>query len=215
VNLSNKRGSWKVASVMLGGMVGGLAATGSPVRAQGSSAPTAQSAVPLAEVADVARLEKIVKAAQGKVVLVNFWAAWNEPSIAQYPGFVFLYDHYHAQGLEVISVATDPVNEREAHVIPFIEAYKTKFPTYLKAEGDPVAFLHAVDTSWTGNLPRTYLIGRDGKVRKVYTIQLVERSFEPTIQRLLKEDAPKPKPAKNGKSEDTTPAHNPKGFLGG
>ena len=84
--------------------------------------------MPLAEVADVTRIEKAIKAAQGKVVLVNFWAAWNEPSIAQYPAFLFLYDRYHAQGLEVVSVATDPVQEREAHVIPFIQYLQNQIP---------------------------------------------------------------------------------------
>ncbi|MCW3100617.1 MAG: Thiol-disulfide isomerase and thioredoxin [Chthonomonadaceae bacterium] len=212
MNLSNKKRSWRVIGVMVGLMVGGIAAIVAPVRAQESSAPTA---VPLAQVADVPHIEKAIKAMQGKVVLVNFWAAWNEPSIAQYPAFVFLYDRYHARGLEVISVATDPVAEREAHVIPFIQDNRTKFGTYLKAEGDPVAFLHGIDTAWTGNLPRTYLLGRDGKVRQVYANRIDPVRFEATIQRLLKEDAPKPKPAKNGKPEDTAPIPHPKGILGG
>lgn len=210
--LSNKKRIWSVPGVVLGLMVGDLAGAGLPMQAQESSR---SNAVPLAEVADTARMEKAVKAAQGKVVLVNFWAAWNGPSITQYPAFVFLYDRYHAQGLEVVSVATDPVAEREAHVIPFIQSYKTRFPTFLRAEGDPTAFLNAVDTAWTGDLPRTYVIGRDGRVRQVVSTRINPDRFEAMLQRLLKEEAPKPKPAnKNGKA-DAPPVHHTKGFLGG
>jgi glutathione peroxidase-family protein len=214
VNLSNKRGNGIVFATALGWMVGGLVAVGAPVQAQESAAP---AAVPLAEVADVARLEKAVKAVQGKVVLVNFWASWNEPSVTQYPAFLYLYDRYHAQGLEVISVATDPVKDRETNVIPFIQYNKTKFPTFLKADGDPSAFLKAIDSAWEGNLPRTYLLGRDGKVRQIVTTRINPDRFEATIQRLLKEEAPKPKrTGKNGKADAAAPpAHNPKGFLGG
>ena len=196
-------------------MIGGLAAAVAPARAQDTSPATAQAAVPLAEVADVSRIEKALKGVQGKVVLVNFWAAWNEPSIAQYPAFVFLYDRYHAKGLEVISVATDPVAEREAHVIPFIQENRTRFPTFLKADGDPAAFLHAIDTSWTGNLPRTYLLGRDGHVRQVLTTRINAVQFETQIQRLLKEEAPKPKLDKNGNVAEAAPTPHPKGILGG
>lgn len=196
-------------------MIGSLAAAVAPVRAQGGAAQTAPAALPLAEVVDVPHLDRVIKAAQGKVVLVHFWATWNEPSAAQYPAFVFLYDRYHAKGLEVISVATDPVAEREAHVIPFIQESKTKFPTYLKADGDATAFVHAVDTTWTGTLPRTYLIGRDGKVRQIYMTRINPERFEATLQRLLKEPEPKPKLDKNGKVVDAPPTHSPKGILGG
>jgi len=201
--------------VMLGSMLGSLTAAVTPVRAQGGAAQTTAATVPLAEVVDVPHLDKVIKAAQGKVVLVNFWAAWNEPSAAQYPAFVFLYDRYHAKGLEVISVATDPTAEREAHVIPFIQNSNTKFPTYLKADGDAAAFVHGVDATWTGTLPRTYLIGRDGKVRQMYASRINAVKFEATIQRLLKEEAPKPKLDKNGRVVETPPTRSPRGILGG
>ena len=213
MNLSNMRRSGNVFGAILGLMVGGLSGIGAPAWAQESATPP----IPLAELADAARIEKAVKAAQGKVVLVNFWASWNEPSAAQYPAFPFLYDHYHAQGLEVISVATDPVKEREAHVIPFIQYYKTKFATFQKTDGDPDAFLKAIDTAWTGDLPRTYLIGRDGKVRQVLAARINPNRFEAQVQRLLKEEAPKPKRTnKSGKPEaPAAPARQPRGFLGG
>lgn len=214
VILSNKQRSRTLSGalfgMMFGAMIGGLVIGAEPVKAQ----VAAQPPPPLAEVTDVPHLDKLIKAAQGKVVLVNFWATWHEVSAAQYPAFLYLYNRYHGQGLEVISVATDPQNTREERVIPFIQSYRTPFPTYLRADGDANAFLKSVDTSWTGTLPRTYLIGRDGRVRQVYNTRINAVPFEETIRRLLKEEAPKPKPApKDGKPE--TPPRNPKGILGG
>lgn len=214
MNLSNKRWNGNVLGAMLGLMVGGLTLGATPAQAQLIPTPPPP---PLAEVTDVTKLDKAIKALQGKVVLVNFWATWHETSAAQYPAFLYLYDHYHLKGLEVISVATDPVDTREQRVIPFIQSYKTKFATYMKPDGDPEAFLKGIDTTWTGTLPRTYLIGRDGKIRQVYNARINPTPFEATIVRLLKEEAPKPKNTEKSAHSfaPAAPPRNPRGILGG
>ncbi len=213
MNLSNRRGNFRVLSIAVGLGLCGLAGGVSPVRAQESAAA---KALPLAEIADAARIEKAVRAAHGKVVILNFWASWNAPSAAQYPAFVFLYDRYHAEGLEVISVATDPVKERENRVIPFIQSYKTHFPTFQKDDSDPAAFLAAVDNNWSGTLPRTYILGRDGGVRQTLTTRINPERFEAMLRRLLKEEPLKPKRTNSSKSNDSKPpARNPNGFIGG
>ncbi|ASD63542.1 TlpA family protein disulfide reductase [Bdellovibrio bacteriovorus] len=70
---------------------------------------------------------KTLKDLQGKVVLVDFWAAWCEPCKAALPHYNSLYKKYRSQGLVVLGVNEDEeVAEREA----FLKTVKLEFPLY-------------------------------------------------------------------------------------
>ena len=92
---------------------------------------------------------------RGKVVLVNFWAAWCTPCAEEIPQFIALEKKYQDQGLQVIgvSVEDDPRELRDFYV-----KYKMNYPV---APSD----LKIADAfGGVLGLPTTFVIGRDNLI---------------------------------------------------
>jgi thiol-disulfide isomerase/thioredoxin len=97
----------------------------------------------------------------GKVVLVDFWATWCGPCVAEIPNMIEQYSKYHAKGFEIVGVSLD--EDREA-LVQFVGEKKIPWPVlFEKSEGEgwrhPLATYYGI----TG-IPQLILIGRDGNV---------------------------------------------------
>jgi peroxiredoxin len=96
---------------------------------------------------------------KGKVVLVNFWAAWCVPCADEVPQFMALEKKYQDQGLQVIgfSVEDDATDLRN-----FYRKYQMNYPV--------IASDIKIADAYGGvlGLPTTFVIGRDGKIHAKY-----------------------------------------------
>jgi thiol-disulfide isomerase/thioredoxin len=94
----------------------------------------------------------------GKVVLVDFWATWCGPCVAELPNMIAQYEKYHDKGFEVVGISLD--DDREA-LAKFIDDKKIPWPILHEAAGGghPLATFYGI----TG-IPQLILIGRDGNV---------------------------------------------------
>ena len=101
------------------------------------------------------------KTLAGKVVLVDFWATWCGPCVAEIPNVLEQYEKYHKDGFEVVGVSLD--QEREA-LEKFVDEQKVPWPIlFEEPKGDgwqhPLATFYGIS-----GIPTVILIGRDGNV---------------------------------------------------
>ncbi|MEN3324832.1 TlpA disulfide reductase family protein [Mariniflexile soesokkakense] len=89
---------------------------------------------------------------KGKVVLLNFWATWCPPCIAEMPSMQALYDDYKDK-VVFLFVTNDWYSE----INPFLTKNNYTFKVYRPASDYPEFFN-------ISTIPRTFLIDKEGNV---------------------------------------------------
>jgi thiol-disulfide isomerase/thioredoxin len=168
-----------------------LAGQSGPPRLANGPAPVPLKGVALTA-ADAVGLAKAIKAAHGNVVMINFWATWCGPCVAEFPDVVSIYNSYHDRGLTLLTVSGDEPNDKTKAGL-FLKRQHAPETAFIKPKGDLAAWSKSLDARWdSGSLPRTYLIDRSGKVRKVIDGKINAADLKKTLATLLAE---KPGPA--------------------
>jgi len=101
------------------------------------------------------------KTLAGKVVLVDFWATWCGPCVAEIPNVLEQYEKYHKDGFEVVGISLD--QDREA-LEKFVNEQKVPWPILFE-EPKEDGWQHPLATFYgISGIPTVILIGRDGNV---------------------------------------------------
>lgn len=111
---------------------------------------------------DEAGYAKAISALRGKVVLVNFWATWCAPCRKEMPGLAAIARKFSARGMTFVTVSVDEPEDAPA-AESFLQKSGVTGPSYLKRTRDDDAFIRALDPTWSGALPATFLYDREGR----------------------------------------------------
>jgi uncharacterized protein (TIGR03435 family) len=91
---------------------------------------------------------------RGKVVVIEFWATWCAPCIASIPHLNDLAERFQGKDVVFISVTSEP----QRTVEPFLKRKPIKGWVALDTD-DRAGKTYGVDS-----IPRTFIVGRDGKI---------------------------------------------------
>ena len=130
-------------------------------------------------------IKKAIAAQHGHVVLVNFWATWCGPCVAEFPAIVETSRRYKASGLRVFAVSADQVKDTQTKVVPFLTKAGAEFPAYVEKSADPEEFIDAFDPAWQGDLPRTIIYDKTGRRVKTLTGEQTAQSLAAAVQPYL------------------------------
>jgi thiol-disulfide isomerase/thioredoxin len=119
----------------------------------------------------------------GRVILVNYWATWNEPSMRQLSHMKVLQEVYGSNGFQVITVSLDNA-PNEQSVVQFLQAQRALGVVHLisvrGADSESFQEFEITDES----IPFYVLYDRMGKLTKTYSgpIDGIEQEIETLIE---------------------------------
>jgi len=115
---------------------------------------------------------------RGQVVLINLWATWCPPCIAEMPDLAATYDAHKNEGLVILGIDDQ---ERKETVTDFLVRNPLPYPILLDPDSRAA---HAYSTDF---LPASFLIDRRGVLRASLPGQNSRAKLEAAIKPLLAE----------------------------
>lgn len=120
---------------------------------------------------------------RGKILLLNFWATWCGPCRGEIPDLVRIHSDFDQDQVAIVGISIDDRGTPEqiqTQLHQSVERYRIDYPIFFDSELE----LYRAFGSFSA-IPTTFLIDRQGSVRKTYTGARSYAEFAQDIQTLL------------------------------
>lgn len=133
-----------------------------------------------------AQIEQWKNANTDTVYVINFWATWCGPCVAELPEFEKLQQQYAGQKVKVILVSTDFKKQVETRVKPFVLEKNLHSQVVFMDESNPNNWINLVHPDWSGLIPATLIIAPHKKFERFFEGELSYEKLETLVQSALK-----------------------------
>ena len=116
------------------------------------------------ETIDANGLKELIRnTSSGKLRLINFWATWCGPCVAEFSDLVVIDRMYRGRPFEFITVSADKQAKRP-EVLNFLRQHQASNRNYIFNDDDVYKLIDAVGQEWQGAIPFTILVEPGGKI---------------------------------------------------
>lgn len=112
---------------------------------------------------DEEALRKLVRNDTDKLLLVNVWATWCGPCVAELPELVTMNRMYRGRNFELVTISLDEPEQKE-DALKVLKEKHASGTNYLSTIADRDRLADILDKEWEGPVPHTLLIAPGGKV---------------------------------------------------
>jgi thiol-disulfide isomerase/thioredoxin len=133
---------------------------------------------------DESGLKKLVAERRGRILLLNIWATWCAPCVAEFPDLAKISQSYDTTAVEVVAISADFQDEVDSKIIPFLRSRNVPFRVFVAQFLHQEDFINAVNRSWSGALPASLIYDARGKERLFHVGQQSFDDFKREIDNI-------------------------------
>jgi peroxiredoxin len=124
---------------------------------------------------DIADVAKLTANDTKNLLLVNLWATWCGPCVAELPEFVTMNRMYRGRHFRLVTITLDEI-AKKTDALKLLRENHVAGVNYILSGDDRDKFAEALDRQWPGPVPYTLLIAPGGKIlyRKSGAIEPLE-----------------------------------------
>jgi peroxiredoxin len=112
---------------------------------------------------DLAGVAKLAKNNTDKLVVVNLWATWCGPCVAELPELVTMNRMYRVRKFQLVTISLDDLSKRD-DALKVLKDNHVSATNLILSSDDRDKFAEALDQQWPGPVPYTLLIAPGGKI---------------------------------------------------
>jgi hypothetical protein len=111
--------------------------------------------------------------------------------VEEFPALVKVDSVYRARGLDVATISIDFEDDVTGKVVPFLKRQRARMPSYVNAFPSPSHLIDAIDSSWSGAVPATFLVDRRGRIVRSAIGSHTYAEFSRWAEELLRQGSPR------------------------
>ena len=117
-------------------------------------------------------LDRRIAKGKDPTYVINFWATWCSPCVAELPNFEKLRVENLNKPVKIILISLDFKSKLQKAVIPFVKKNNINAEVFLLNELDKQIYTQRIDKKWSGAIPATLFVNK--KVRHFYEKEFTE-----------------------------------------
>ncbi len=107
-------------------------------------------------------LEPIFEGNSDTLYVINFWATWCAPCVAEMPFFETLHHNMRKEKVKVLLISLDFEKDIQSKLVPFLQERQLSPDVFLLADNRYDVWINKVNPDWSGAIPATILL-KNGK----------------------------------------------------
>ncbi|GAC1304887.1 MAG: hypothetical protein NVSMB24_12980 [Mucilaginibacter sp.] len=109
------------------------------------------------------RIAELMKNPSNKLRLINVWATWCGPCVAEFSELITMNRMYRDRNFELVTISADERANKDK-ALKFLQKKQASATNFIFSGEDRYKMIEAIDPKWGGALPYTILVEPGGKI---------------------------------------------------